>query len=359
MFNLREHHEYSNEFFTLIITDRMNTIICQSPGDLHYISRSYPQRGVGESIIHIKRVGICGTDLHAFDGTQPYFSYPRVLGHELAATYVEGDAPGFSEGDPLTVIPYVHCGRCIACRQGKTNCCATLKVLGVHVDGGMTEYFSVPSHLLVHANGCTLDQLALVEPLSIGAHAVTRAAIKHAENVLVVGAGPIGLGVIQFALRAGAHVIVMDTNDDRLHNCSSHFNELQTINSKHEDIINQLKDMTGGDMPSVVMDATGNLNAINNAFSFLSHAGRYILVGLQLGEITVSHPEFHKREATLMSSRNATRSDFEQVMQSIIAGNVDVHTMITHRISFGQLKEKFSTLADPNERVIKALVEFD
>lgn len=337
----------------------MNTIICQSPGDLRYMHRPYPNRVEGESIIRIKRTGICGTDLHAFDGTQPYFTYPRVLGHELAATYVEGDADGFSKGDLLTVIPYVHCGTCIACRKGKTNCCASLKVLGVHVDGGMTEYFSVPSHLLVPAHGLSLEQLALVEPLSIGAHAVGRAAIMQDENLLVVGAGPIGLGVIQFALQAGAHVIVMDTNDDRLQFCAGHYDGVCIINPLQEDPISKLKDFTNGDMPSVVMDATGNLKAINTAFSYISHAGRYILVGLQTGEIAVSHPEFHKREATLMSSRNATRTDFELVMASIRKSSIHVHSMITHRIPFGQLKDKFSMLADPKEKVIKAIVEFE
>ncbi len=337
----------------------MNTIICHSPGDLRYIERPYPIRAEGESIIRIKRVGICGTDLHAFDGTQPYFTYPRVLGHELAATYVEGDASGFSEGDHLTVLPYVHCGTCIACRQGKTNCCASLKVLGVHVDGGMTEYFSVPSHLLVQANGLSLDQLALVEPLSIGAHAVRRASIEKGETVLVVGAGPIGLGVIQFALQAGANVIVMDTNGDRLHFCATYCKTVSVINPLLEDPMQKLKDMTRGDMPSVVMDATGNIKAINSAFSYLAHAGRYVLVGLQTGEISVSHPEFHKREATLMSSRNATRIDFYQVIQAINNGQVDVGALITHRIVFHQLKEKFTALADPKEKAIKALVEFD
>lgn len=335
----------------------MQTLICQEPGNLQYIQRPYPEKVSGESIIRIQRIGICGTDLHAYDGTQPFFTYPRVLGHELAATYVEGDAPGFSAGDALTLIPYYHCGSCIACRQGKTNCCASLQVCGVHVDGGMTEYLSVPSHLLVAAAGLSLDQLALVEPLAIGAHAVSRAGAGPGDQVLVVGAGPIGLGIAQFARISGARVIVMDTNEDRLEFSRNWLQGASTINPLSENTEEQLRELTGGDMPSVVLDATGNRTAINNAFSYLSHAGKYVLVGLQMGEVSFSHPEFHKREATLMSSRNATRADVDWVMQSIQNGDVDPLLLVSHRIRFDELKDRFSSLSNPAEKTIKALVE--
>lgn len=336
----------------------MRALVCVQPGSFAYTEESMPLPESGYSILKIKRVGVCGTDLHAFDGTQPFFSYPRVLGHELAAEYVSGDAVGVSSGDIVTVIPYIHCGTCIACRTGKTNCCSSLKVCGVHVDGGMREYFKVPSDIVIKNTVLNLDQLALVEPLSIGAHAVERASIVPGENVLVMGGGPIGMGVVQFALLKGARVILLDMNQDRLDFCSKFFTDVTVINGSTVDVKETLSALTQGDMPSVVFDATGNLYAINNGFTLMSHAARYVLVGLQLKEISVSHPEFHKREGTLMSSRNATKADFAYVMDCISKGLVDPNKMITHRLAFDQVAEEFKGLSDPSQKVMKALIEF-
>jgi threonine dehydrogenase-like Zn-dependent dehydrogenase len=195
----------------------MKTLVCVEPGHFEYHRVIKPELTKGNAIIKIKRIGICGTDFHAFEGTQPYFEYPRILGHELAGELVEADdAPGFKIGEAVTFIPYFSCGECIACRMGKPNCCSNIKVCGVHEDGGMAEFVSVPSASLVHGNGLSFDELALVEPLAIGAHGVTRAEIKRGEYVLIVGAGPIGLGAMEFARISGANVIALDTNENRL-----------------------------------------------------------------------------------------------------------------------------------------------
>ena len=335
----------------------MKVIVCQTPGSFELIEKEMPTPAPGFSIIQIKRIGVCGTDLHAFAGNQPFFSYPRVLGHELAAEFVEGDAAGFVKGDALTIVPYFYCGNCIACRNGKPNCCRAIKVFGVHIDGGMATFVSVPSYALVKSGGLTLDQLALVEPLAIGAHAVSRAQLIPGEKILVVGAGPIGIGLVLFAQLAGAEVVLMDTNDERLRFCRDHFAVSATINPLQQDAMEMLKEFTSGDMPSVVIDATGNQPAINNAFSYMAHGGKYILVGLQLGEISFSHPEFHKREATLMSSRNATNADFNQVMAAIASGKIDPLPMITHRLLFDDVLRNFSQLSDPSNRVVKAMID--
>ena len=334
----------------------MKTLVCTTPGHFEYTERDKPLLKKDHSILRIQRIGICGTDLHAFEGTQPYFQYPRVLGHELAALIEETDAVGFEKGDAVTVIPYFHCGQCIACRNGKTNCCVSLQVCGVHIDGGMTEYLSVPSSSLLHSEGLSFDELALIEPLAIGAHAVRRAAISTNEFVLVMGAGPIGLGTMEFSRIAGANVIAMDINADRLNFCKEKLQIKHIINAASPDVAEQLKIITNGDMPTVVLDATGNLGAINKAFQYLSHGGRYVLVGLQKENILVSHPEFHKREATLMSSRNATRDDFRQVINGIKNGLVDPATYITHRVGFDEVKNNFKGWLDPANRVIKAMV---
>ena len=334
----------------------MKTLVCTTPGNFEYADRVKPLSKKDHTILRIQRIGICGTDLHAFEGTQPYFQYPRVLGHELAAVIDQTDAEGFERGDAVTVIPYFHCGQCIACRNGKTNCCTSLHVCGVHIDGGMTEYLSVPSYSLLHSEGLGFDELALIEPLAIGAHAVRRAAIMANEYVLVMGVGPIGLGIIEFSRIAGANVIAIDINEDRLNFCKEKLNVKHFVNAASPDVPEQLKMITNRDMPTVIIDATGNLAAINNAFQYLSHGGRYILVGLQKENISISHPEFHKREATLMSSRNATKDDFTHVMNSMKYRLVDPATYITHRVGFDEVKNNFNGWLDPANRVIKAMV---
>ncbi|MBD2722090.1 zinc-binding alcohol dehydrogenase family protein [Hymenobacter armeniacus] len=336
----------------------MNTLVCTEPGHFHYESRPAPLPAPGQALIRIRRVGICGTDLHAFQGTQPFFSYPRVLGHELAGELLDtGGAEGFAVGEAVTFIPYFNCGHCIACRRGLPNCCASIQVFGVHADGGMTDVVAVPADKLVHGEGLSYDELALVEPLAIGAHGVRRAAVEPGEFVLVVGAGPIGLGVMEFARIAGARVIALDVNAQRLAFCQEKLGVAHTLNALAPDVAAQLAEITQGDMPTVVIDATGSQKAILGAFSYLAHGGRFVLVGLQKGDISFSHPEFHKREATLMSSRNATRADFEHVVHSMKQGLVQPTTYITHRVQFEAVKTEFAQWLDPATGVIKAMVE--
>jgi threonine dehydrogenase-like Zn-dependent dehydrogenase len=337
---------------------KMRTLVCTKPGEFKYATGEIPQQQRGQAIIKIKRIGICGTDLHAFEGTQPYFEYPRILGHELSGELVAFDnTPGFEIGEPVTFIPYFYCGRCVACRNGKPNACVNIKVCGVHQDGGMVEYLSVPSYSLLHSEGLSFDALALVEPLAIGAHGVRRAGVTKDEFVLVIGAGPIGLGTMEFARIAGGKVIALDINTDRLKFCREKLQVEHIINATDADVIEQLKFITNGDMPTVVIDATGNLKAINHAFQYMAHGARYVLIGLQKGDVSFSHPEFHKREATLMSSRNATRQDFEHVISSMRKKLVDPTNYITHRVDFDQVKDEFKGWLNPASGVIKAMVE--
>lgn len=336
----------------------MQSLVCIKPGQLEYREMNEPVIQKGYSTLAIKRIGVCGTDLHAFEGTQPYFEYPRILGHELAAIIHEtGKDSGFEKGELVTIIPYFHCGHCIACRRGKPNCCVNMRVCGVHVDGGMRDYLLVPDYSLVKNRRLTFEELALVEPLAIGAHSIQRAAIEKDEFVLVMGAGPIGLGVMEFARIAGAHVIAADINEQRLFFCREKLGVSNTINVSSDNVAERLKEITNGDMPTALIDATGSLKAMTAAFQYLAHGGRYVLVGLQKENISFSHPEFHKREATLMSSRNALRRDFEQVIQCLENGSVNPSTYITHKLSFGKVKDDFPSLLDPANGVIKAMIE--
>ncbi|MBS1933463.1 MAG: zinc-binding alcohol dehydrogenase family protein [Bacteroidetes bacterium] len=337
----------------------MRTLVCETPFRFEYADAKIPVRTEGKTLLKIKRIGICGTDLHAFEGTQPFFNYPRILGHELAAEIVETDAAGFVSGETVTLIPYFNCGTCIACRNGKPNCCASVNVCGVHSDGGMQEYFLVPSYSLVHGQGLGLDELALTEPLAIGAHGIRRADTKAGEFVLIIGAGPIGIATMEFAKIAGAKVIAMDINEKRLAFCKEKEIAEYTINPANDDVAEKLKIITNGDMPTLVIDATGNRKAINSALPYLAHGGRFVLIGLQREEIVLSHPEFHKREATLMSSRNATRQDFEFVVRCLKEKRINPSNYITHRVKFAEVKDEFASWLKPENGVIKAMVEME
>ncbi|HVZ55942.1 MAG TPA: zinc-binding alcohol dehydrogenase family protein [Chitinophagaceae bacterium] len=337
----------------------MKVLICNEPGRLDYAEREKPVPGPGEALLRVRQAGICGTDLHAFEGTQPYFSYPRILGHELAVEFVEVNGPGsWRRGDLLTVMPYFSCGHCVACRRGKPNCCAQLRVFGVHIDGGLAEYITVPATALVAAPGLGLDELALVEPFSVAAHGIRRAGDLRNAFVLVMGAGPIGLATMEMARLAGARVIALDVDPVRLAFCRQVLRVPYCLDGSTAPVGSTLAEITRGDMATVVFDATGNLGAIRDGFGYLAHGGRYVLIGLQPNDICFSHPEFHKREASLCSSRNALREDFDYVIDCIREGRIAPVSLVTHRVAFGGLPQAFPGWLRRGSGVIKALVEF-
>jgi 2-desacetyl-2-hydroxyethyl bacteriochlorophyllide A dehydrogenase len=336
----------------------MRSIICEKPNAFKMIEVEAPALQTGEALVRIRRIGICGTDLHAYRGNQPYFTYPRVLGHELSGVVEEiGDnGSGIRKGDQVAIIPYMECGSCIACRKGKTNCCTSMRVLGVHMDGGMKEIISVPIDHLLKTDGISLDHSAMIEPLCIGAHAVRRSLLEAGEQVLVIGAGPIGLGVMAFAKLHGGKVIAMDVNEERLEFCREWAKVDAAVNALN-DPMKQLAEITGGDYPTVVFDATGNANSMTQSFNYAAHGGKLVYVGLVKNDITFSDPDFHKKELTLMGSRNATREDFDHVVEVLSSGKLDMDRYITHRCGFDGMIDQFESWLLPESKVIKAIVE--
>jgi 2-desacetyl-2-hydroxyethyl bacteriochlorophyllide A dehydrogenase len=336
----------------------MRAIVCEQIDQLRLVEQEEPVLQPGTAVVRIRRIGICGTDLHAYKGNQPFFSYPRVLGHELAGIVEQADDPAgnIRPGDQVSIIPYMHCGVCIACRYGKTNCCTAMQVLGVHIDGGMREKIVVPlTHLLV-VNGLTLDQAAILEPLSIGAHAVRRSELRAGETVLVIGSGPIGLGVMAFAKHRGARVIAMDIQEERLAFCKQWARVDETVNAL-QGAKERLAELTDGEFPTVVFDATGNARSMTDAFRLVAHGGKLVYVGLVKADLTFNDPEFHKREMTLMGSRNATIEDFAAVQEALRSGSIDVDSFITHRSSFSEMISRYDSWLRPESKVIKAMVE--
>ncbi|HEY1997175.1 zinc-binding alcohol dehydrogenase family protein [Paraburkholderia sp.] len=335
----------------------MLTVICETPGTLRAHERSRPVPEKNEVLLRVKRVGVCGTDLHIFTGNQPYLAYPRVMGHELSGIVEEAPADsGLAAGDPVYVMPYLSCGKCIACRRGKTNCCMNIQVLGVHRDGAFTEYLSVPAQFVHKAEGITLDQAAMVEFLAIGAHAVRRGDVKEGERVLVVGAGPIGMAALTFSKLRGANVTVLDTRADRLDFCVKQLGVDAAVQIGENDKA-QLSALTDGDFFDVVFDATGNPKAMERGFEFIAHGGKYVLVSIVPNTISFADPEFHKREATLLGSRNATAEDFDTVVKAMRAGLIPDRALNTHRLALADVPERFASLLDPSGGVVKAIVE--
>jgi 2-desacetyl-2-hydroxyethyl bacteriochlorophyllide A dehydrogenase len=337
----------------------MQTIILAEPGRLVLTESAAPDEPPpGHALVRVRRIGVCGTDLHAFRGEQPFFTYPRILGHELGVEVVAlaPDVAGvLAIGDRCAVEPYLNCGTCVACRRGKTNCCVSLQVLGVHTDGGMREYIVVPAARLHRSATLALEQLALVETLGIGAHAVARACIEEDEYALVIGAGPIGLTVMQFASLAGARVIALDLDAHRLDFCRKHLGVELTMRAG-EQTLAELREITAGDLPTVVFDATGSPRSMRQAFQYVAHGGRLVFVGLFQGDVTFHDPDFHRRELTLLSSRNATGADLRRIVGLLEAGRIDITPWITHRAPFADTIVQFPSWLQPESRVIKAMI---
>ena len=338
----------------------VKTIRLDEPGRLTLVAAApLPGCAPDEARVRVHRIGVCGTDIHAFNGKQPFFSYPRILGHELGVEVLEvgADVGNVQPGDRCAVEPYLNCGRCIACRRGKPNCCTDIRVLGVHTDGGMREEFTLPARKLHPSARLSLDQLALVETLGIGAHAVQRAGVASGEFALVIGAGPIGLSVVQFAIESGAQVIVLDINDGRLEFCQRQLGAAHVINGAQENVLEALQAITAGDLPTAVFDATGSPRSMMAAFDYPAHGGRLTFVGLFQGEVTFNDPNFHRRELTLLASRNALPGDFTRIIQLVEGGRIDTTPWITHRAAFDDAVAEFPAWTRPETGVIKAMLD--
>ncbi|WP_443970066.1 zinc-binding alcohol dehydrogenase family protein [Sphingobium sp. CR28] len=333
----------------------MKTIICSRPHELAGQERPVPERRPGEVLLRIRRVGVCGTDYHIFQGNQPYLAYPRVMGHELAGTIEAADADSpLSLGQTATVLPYLSCGTCVACRRGKTNCCVRINVLGVHIDGGMAEYVSVPESAVIPVEGLSLDHAAMVEFLAIGAHAVRRADTRTGDRVLVVGAGPIGVAVALFAQIEGAQVTIVDRSEGRLAAARERAGLAGAVLAD-DGLQSRLADATDGEFFDTVFDATGNPAAMEAGFAYVAHGGKYVLVSIVSADIRFSDPEFHKRETTLMGSRNATHDDFRYVIDHIRAGHLPMDKLHSHSFDLSDAPRLFPELIADQGNVMKAI----
>jgi 2-desacetyl-2-hydroxyethyl bacteriochlorophyllide A dehydrogenase len=317
-----------------------------------------PAPAAGEALVRVHRVGICGTDISGYLGKMPFFSYPRIPGHELGVEVlaVGSGVTNVKPGDRCSVEPYINDPQSYASRRGRPNCCEKLEVLGVHRDGGMRPQFIVPARKLHPAKSLSFEQLALVETLAIGCHAAFRADPKPDETCLIIGAGPIGLSTLEFVKLTGCKTLMLDVNAQRLEFCRRVMGVSHTVLASDK-VEKDLRDLTDGHLPDVVIDATGSNQSMSSAFGLIAHGGRLVFVGITTGEVTFRHPVFHKPEGTLLCSRNALPADFTRIIGLIEQGRIDTKPWITHRASFDELIDVFPSFTQPETGVIKAIVD--
>ncbi|MEP6658799.1 MAG: zinc-binding alcohol dehydrogenase family protein [Acidimicrobiales bacterium] len=335
----------------------MQEAVLESPGRLVLVERDEPPPpSRGEALVAVRRVGICGTDHHAYGGTQNFFRYPRVLGHELAVE-VLAVGPGVTRvksGDPCAVLPYISCGSCRACERGRTNCCAHIDVIGVTRDGGMRERMLLPAVNLFSDSSLTFDQLVLVETLGIGWHAVRRAEPRQDDQVLVLGAGPVGLAVAQAARGRSESLVIGDASPERVAFASESGFDALLVDAE---FTTRLLDRRGGTLPSVVFDATGSRASMENAFELTGPCGTLVFVGHTTGSVTFQNPGFHARELDVRASRNATVGDLEHVIAAVRSGSLDALGWINHRTTLARIVEDLPRLAANPGRVVKTVVD--
>lgn len=313
----------------------------------------------GHATVGVHRVGICGTDTSAWLGKFPFFQFPRIPGHELGGEVLEvGDGVTHVQvGDRVSVEPYMNNPDSYSSRRGKPNCCNDMQVIGIHSDGGMCESINVPVEKLHRNNALSYDQLALVETLAIGCHAANRANPKPDDTVLIIGAGPIGLTVLEFVRVCGCKIIMVDLNEDRLAFCRDKMGVEHTVNVQPDGShAEQIESLTGGDFCEVVFDATGHAGSMAASLNFVAFGGTLVFVGVTADVINIHHPTMHRREMTLMSSRNAVPKDFGEVMRLLESGDIVTDPWITHRSTLESLSDDFPTFLDPTAGVLKAMV---
>lgn len=329
----------------------MKALVVDAPGRATLGFLPEPKHAPDELLLRVRTVGFCGSDLNTYRGLNPLVSYPRVPGHEIAATVdsVGTEVPPgrFREGMAVTVVPYTACGRCPSCRRGRSNACRDNQTLGVQRDGALTQWIAIPWTKVLDAEGLSLQELALVEPLSVGFHAVFRARVETPDRVAVIGCGAVGLGAVAAAAARGAEVIAVDVNEWKLDLARS-AGASHTVHSGNAPLHESLQALTGGDGPEVVIEAVGLPETFLAAVQEVAFAGRVAYIGYARAPVSYDTAQFVKKELDILGSRNATATDFRSVIDLLRAGAFPADAAVTRVV---QLEEAGEALrewsADP------------
>lgn len=313
----------------------------EKPWNIEISDVQMPKPKEGEALLRVKSAGICGSDIGAFRGTNGLVSYPRIIGHEIAGEVIsipENNKNGIKPGDRVIVDPYLYCGHCYPCSIGRTNCCVDLKVLGVHVDGGMAEYFCHPADMLLKVpDDMPWDIIPLAEPLTIALHGIHRLNLKAGEHIAINGAGPIGLLAAMVALHYGAEPIMIDLVKERLDFAKS-LGVRYTINLREEDLVEKVSEYTNGRMAECVMEASGANSAIRATLDIVSHAGRIALTGWPKQETPIPTDMITRKEVDVRGARTSA-GEFPEAIDLIYHQKVDVRRILTKVISIDEAPE--------------------
>jgi threonine dehydrogenase-like Zn-dependent dehydrogenase len=339
----------------------MKAIKLEQPREIGLVELEKPVPGPGEALIKIKAAGICGSDIGAFRGTNSLVSYPRVIGHELAGvieSIPEDNPKGFKVGDKVIVDPYLYCGHCYPCRIRRTNCCTDLHVLGVHVDGGMAEYFCHPADMLVKMpEDMSWTDAAMAEPLTISLHGIHRGGLKAGEYCAIIGAGPIGLLAAMVALAYDAHPILIDLVQERL-DFAKELGVEYVINSGKEDAEAKVREITGGDMAQQVMECSGANAAILSTLKLVSNAGRITLTGWPKNETPMPTDVITKKEVDIRGARTSA-GEFEEAIDLIYNKKVDVQKILTKTVSMEEAPATIIDIEKNPGNYMKVVVDVD
>lgn len=332
----------------------MKSIYLKTPGEIGIKEALEPIRKQNEALIKVKSIGICGSDIGAYRGTNPLISYPRIIGHEIAGEVLEigENSNDIKIGDRVIIDPYIYCGDCYPCSLGRTNCCEDLKVLGVHIDGGMTELFSHPIELLHKVpDNIPWEQVPAAEPLTIALHAIHRLSVKEGEHVAIIGAGPIGILVALVALAYNATPILIDIVDERL-KFANGLGIKNTVNPIKEDAVKIIKEITNGRMAEAVIEASGSNIAIRNSIDYVAYAGRVAFTGWPKEDTMLPTGLFTKKEIDIRGSRTSA-GEFEEALKLISEGTIDVTPIISKVVNLEQIPDAIKELSENPEKYLK------
>jgi threonine dehydrogenase-like Zn-dependent dehydrogenase len=337
----------------------MRALSIEAPGSAVVVERAEPTLATGEVLVRVAYVGLCGTDLGTFTGKNPLVSYPRVIGHEISGTVVDV-APDVDRAwlqTRVAINPYKHCGECAACVIGRPNACRRNETLGVQRDGALADLVAVPVQRLVCSNRLSLDALALVEPFSIGMHAVVRTGVTAADTVLVLGCGGVGTGAIAAAASRGARVIGLDVDAGK-RALAREFGASATVDATAADAARQITDLTGGEGPSVVIEAAGSPATYRFALEIVASGGRVGYIGWLKGDVPLEARLIVLKEVTIFGSRNAT-DELAAVVQIFEGGRVDPLRVVTDRVSLEAAPDAMTRWAAAPAGIGKILVAVD
>ena len=338
----------------------IKVLLIEEPGRADVRVMEMPTPGREEVLVKLQYVGFCGSDLSTWLGKNPLVNYPRVPGHEISgviADMAEGVQGDFNIGDAVTVVPYSHCGSCSACRRGRFNACRNNQTMGVQRDGAMQEYITVPWQKLLKADKLDHLELAMVEPLTVGFHAIERGRVEKSDTVMVLGCGMIGAGAIAGAALRGSNVIAVDIDDHKL-DLAAALGARHSINSEKNDLHGELDNITGGNGPDVVVEAAGNPLTYRAAVDEVAFAGRVVCIGYAGSEVSFATKLFVQKELDIMGSRNATPGNFKKVIEYLEHGTFPLERMITRKVKPGEAKGALEEWAARPGQVMRILVDF-